>query len=516
MNHKQNIQWVKYANIALGFTSPLFLLIALAVAGFSIDWLGILIAGIASLTMLASGVFLLQRASQQQAAAEVAVESDTVDGIMTSATKKHTPIAPLRWSDRERPADIKILPRNRRQNVLGFGAALTGSSCKVFERMPGDRRDAVMRELFHPARMNLNVSRVTIGASDYHPELYSYSDEKDPSLEKFSIAKDRPYVLPIIQLARQINPDMYLFASPWSPPGWMKPIGTMLGGNMGPEHFKAYAKYFAKYLKAYQKEGIKIQAVTVQNEVEADQGGKMPACTWTRELECEFVRDHLGPTLISSGFPDVKIWMMDHNYDMEKRAIETMDDEGVREYCDAIAWHGYGGSADAVGRVHDALPDVEHHFTEFNTFLGEPPHTQYLGDWTFWGAQIGEAMRNWIRDYVMWNVALDEEGKPNIGPFNCGGVITVNSQTHEVMRSGGYWGLGHYSRFVKRDAYVVESIGSVQGLTHVAFINPDGSKVLVLTNAGDARSVSVEYAADRSLTTDVQLDANSVTTLFWR
>lgn len=447
--------------------------------------------------------------------AEPPKEVPTINGVMTSESKRLTPISPVTWRAKDRQADICIKLGARRQQILGFGAALTGSSCAVFHRMPALKRHAIMRELFHPLQMNYNVSRVSIGSSDYSPELYSYCDgnEPDPDMKRFSIEKDKPYVLPILKEARAINRDMYLLASPWSPPGWMKPIGTMLGGYMDNKHFAAYATYFVRYLEEYEKAGVPIQAITIQNEVEADQGGKMPACTWTKELEIEFVRDHLGPALWDADFAHVGVWMIDHNYDLEQRAIDTMNDEALRQYSDSIAWHGYGGSADAVSRVRDVHPAVDHHFTEFNTFLGAP---HYKTDWTFWGTQIGEAMRNWIKDYVMWNVALDEEGKPNIGPFNCGGVVTIDSKTGEITRSGGYYGLGHYSRYIKRNAWCVESTGNLEKLIHVAFTNPDGTKVLVLSNAGAERTVTIECIDNAQGIADIRIDADSVTTLFWK
>lgn len=439
-----------------------------------------------------------------------------IQGITTSATRKHDSIPALTWGDSAAGAtDIKVLPANTRQSILGFGAALTGSACAVLHRMPLTQRTRLMRELFSPIEMNLNVTRTSIGSSDYSPSLYSYCDSSvpDPELGKFSIAPDRADVLPTLKEALAINRGLYVFSSPWSPPGWMKPNGTMLGGAMDNRYLPAYAQYFVKFIKAYAAEGISIRAVTVQNEVQADQGGLMPACTWTTDLENEFVRDHLGPALADAHLNNVGIWMMDHNYDMEERAIKSLSDPGVRQFCNAIAWHGYGGDASAVSRVVAATQNSEHHFTEFNTFLDAP---QYMTDWTYWGTQIGEAMRNHVKDYVMWNVALDEHGKPNIGPFTCGGVVTVNSQTHEVSRSGGYWGLGHYSRYVRRGAVCVESTGNVEKLTHVAFRNPDGAHVMVLSNAGAARSVNIECEINgKPNFATIAMEADSVTTIYW-
>jgi glucosylceramidase len=508
MTPQDKVLLAKQAAMVSSSTSPFLLICVLAFAGVHINLWMVLAATAATFGILISSVLAIARMTSKKHMR--ALQDDTVHGVTSDMTQKHAQMPPMKWRAKEDSTPhITILPEHERQPILGFGGALTGSSCKVFDRMPAKERAGIMLELFHPQQMNLSVCRTSIGSSDYHPELYSYCDVPDP--RKFSVDRDRAYVLPTLKLALKINPSMYLFSSPWSPPGWMKPNGTMLGGTMNNTHFDAYAQYFVRFLEAYANEGIPIQAVTVQNEVEADQGGRMPACTWTRQLESEFVAHHLGPALMMSDYSDTAIWMMDHNFDMEQRAIDTLSDKAVRRYCNAIAWHGYGGSAEGVGRVHAAVPNAEHHFTEFNTFIDAP---DYLTNWTYWGTQIGEAMRNWCRDYVMWNVALDEHGKPNIGPFTCGGIVTIDSQTHAVTRSGGYWGLTHYSRFIRRGAHCIESSGSVAGLTHVAFANPDGTKVLVLSNAGEARTVTVEYAGTDKVF-DVGIEADSVTTLVW-
>lgn len=496
-------------------------IVAITIYGTQLPIASIILFSVSATLLLLAAVRLATSARRREEAQETDPGESApapITGIATSATRKHEAITAIAWqkttSEKSR---IQVLPLQLRQRILGYGAAFTGSACAVLHRMPADKRAQLMDDLLAPDRMNLNVARTSIGSSDYSPSLYSYCDsgQPDPLLTKFSIDQDKPFVVPILREALDVNPQMFFFSSPWSPPAWMKPNGTMLGGTMDNKHFPSYAQYFVKFIEAYRDAGIPVQAVTVQNEVQADQGGYMPACTWTTELECEFVRDHLGPALHKARLGHVNIWMMDHNYDMEERAKKTLSDTGVRSFCNAIAWHGYGGSADAVGRVHDAHPSSEQHFTEFNTFIDAP---QYLTDWTYWGTQIGEAMRNHVRDYVMWNIVLDEKGKPNIGPFSCGGVVTVDSTTHEVTHSGGYWGLGHYSRFVKRGAFCVESKGAFEKLTHAAFRNPDGSMVMVLSNAGSARSVTVEYAdmmSGEPQFATIEMEADSVVTLRW-
>ncbi|HEY9793716.1 MAG TPA: glycoside hydrolase family 30 beta sandwich domain-containing protein [Candidatus Obscuribacterales bacterium] len=497
----------------MGVPGPFMLIGVLALAGVHITWWMIALALFGTIAVLVSAIFQAIAEGKNNNNRSSLVADDAFGGFTTSAAgKRHTPIDPISWrqADPDAQPNVVIDPSIIGQKILGFGAALTGSSCAVLNRMPTNDHLMIMDELFRTDQMNLNVNRLSIGASDYSTDLFSYCDgPADPQLTRFSVDKDRQDVLPVVSEAVALNGDMFLLASPWSPPAWMKPNGTMLGGAMGDKYFDAYAQYFVRYLQAYEKWGISIDAITVQNEVDADQGNTMPSATWSKQLEAEFVKLHLGPALRAAGCKTL-IWIIDHNFDLEQRAIDSLSDAELLKWIDGIAWHGYFGSADAVGRVHDAHPHSNHYFTEFNTFYNVP---DYHTDWTHWGQVIGEAMRNWCRSYTMWNVALDEHGLPKIGPFDCGGVISIDSQTNEVVRSGGYWGLGHYSKAVRRGALRIDSRGDVADLTHVAFVNPDGGKVLVLSNKGADRTITID---DGDRLANIALEADSVTTLIWR
>ncbi len=174
---------------------------------------------------------------------------------------------------------IELNPAKKFQEMLGFGAAFTDGACYTLNRLDAPVREQLFHELFHPAEMGLNVCRTCMGSSDYSTEVFSYDEgEPDPEMKRFSIAHDQAYVLPILREARKQNPDLFLFSSPWSPPGWMKAGGSMLGGSMRQHSFAPYALYFVKFLQAYAAEGVPLQAVSIQNEVDTDQDGRMPAC----------------------------------------------------------------------------------------------------------------------------------------------------------------------------------------------------------------------------------------------
>ena len=436
----------------------------------------------------------------------------------TFRDNRYAPGTSLAWKPAAATAAdaIALDPHATRQEILGFGGALTDATCYMIGQLKDDERQAVMHDLFAPGEMALNVCRTCIGASDYSRTAYTFdeSDQPDPELKKFSIEHDKAYILPVLREARKVNPELFLFSSPWSPPGWMKSSGTMLGGAMRKHSYEPYARYFLKFLEAYKADGVTIDAVTVQNEVDADQDGRMPACLWGHEYEMEFVKDHLGPALRKAGMA-TKIWVLDHNYALWGRAIDELSDPDVYEYVDGIAWHGYVGEPTAMTRVHEAFPRKNAYWTEGGSMITA---SDYQTDWATWAETFNGIFANWSRSITAWNLVLDEKGAPNIGPFSCGGLITVDNATHKITKSGMYWALAHYARHVRRGAKVFATngvgVGAAQAtpVTHSGFRNPDGSYVVVLANRGPERRVQLVLGASAL---EIDLPADSVHTLEW-
>jgi len=459
-------------------------------------------AGVAA---TAAGDLGIAKASGAPATGEITVR-------LTGGNLRYAAAPPLAWRPARVAAENAIVldPSKKFQEILGFGAAFTDAACYTFNRLEPSARQELFHELFHPSEMGLSVCRSCIGSSDYSTEVFSYDEgEPDPDMARFSIAHDRAYVLPMLREARKANPGLFLFSSPWSPPGWMKAGGSMLGGSMRQRYFAPYAKYFLKFLQGYAAEGVPIQAVTVQNEVDTDQDARMPACTWAQEYEMGFVKNHLGPLLAQNGFT-TKIWILDHNYNLWGRAVAELDDPDVRKFCNAVAFHGYVGTPEMMSKVHDAYPDVNLYWTE-----GGPDYAaaDYQTDWANWGQTFTQVLRNWCQSITGWNLALDEKGTPNIGPFSCGGMVTIHSQTREITRSGQYWAFAHFSRNIKRGARRFESTGKVTGIDHVACENLDGQRLLVITNSGDAKTVIVKQG---NASAELAMAASSMATLVWR
>ena len=181
----------------------------------------------------------------------------------------------------------------------------------------------------------------------------------------------------------------------------------------------------------------------------------------------------------------------------------------MRKFCNDVAWHGYVGQAEMMKKVKDDFPDVGMHWTE-----GGPDYTSpdYLTDWTHWTKVFSEAMHNGCESITAWNLALDEKGRPNIGPFPCGGIVTIHSESLEVTRSGQFWALMHFSRFIHRGATYMESLCADSGVHHVFLQNADGTNIAVVGNSGEPRSVSLQLG---DLTTEVPLRKNAIATLMW-
>ncbi|MBE7220739.1 MAG: hypothetical protein INR64_19905, partial [Caulobacteraceae bacterium] len=356
--------------------------------------------------------------------------------------------------------------------MLGFGSAFTEGACTVLSAMSASARAALLGEVYGPAGLNLSVARSCIGASDYSTHAFSYDEGStpDPTLQRFSIAPDRPAVIPVLQELQRERPDLFLFASPWSPPAWMKYGGSMLGGSIRPENLAVYARYIGRYLDAYAAEGVRVQAVTVQNEIDADQGGRMPAAAWPQETDSLYMSTHLGPELARRG-GRTRMWMLDHNYNLAGRVLDQLADPRVNAVVDAVAWHGYVGAPTEMTRVHDAFSTKGAHWTEGGAMVDDP---DYLTGWTKWAQTIAGVLNNRAQSFTTWNVALDEHGRPNIGPFTCGGLVTVRSSDHAVVRTGLYYALGHYARVIARGDRILASRAVRPELTCVAAQGREG------------------------------------------
>jgi glucosylceramidase len=443
-----------------------------------------------------------------------ATPSGAIRRWSTHGMLRHAAQPALAWSTASgNPRNAIAVESSRQaQSILGFGAAFTDAACYNLSLLSPQQRAPLFEELFSEKGLGLSVSRICIGSSDYARNAYSFDDSPvpDPELKNFSIDHDKAYILPILREVRAVNAAHWILASPWSPPGWMKQYNTMMGGVIRQRNMGIYARYFEKFLDAYAAEGVRVNSVTPQNEVDTDQDGNMPACAFPQEFETAFVSRHLGPMMLKARNP-ADIWILDHNYDLWGRVVCMLDKPELRPFVQGVAWHGYVGEAEMMTRVYHAHPDVDHFWTEGGSFISNPA---YLTEWSKWATDFTGILRNRARCIIAWNYALDEAGKPNIGPFDCAGVVTIDSKTQEIRRGGQYWAFAHFSSHIKRGARVIESLGEVHEVSHVAALNPDGSHVAILTNNSETAQKVTLLAGGAAV--EVELAPQSVETLEWK
>ena len=335
----------------------------------------------------------------------------------------------------------------------GFGVALTGASCYELARMEPAARKKLLTDIYGKDGLNLSVARLAIGSCDYSAEIYTYDDVPgDIELKHFSIERDRAYILPMIKEILEIRPDLKFFASPWSPPGWMKTGGFICGGYMRTKYIDVFADYIIKYLEAYEKEGIHISALTPQNEPDVDQYGKFPACIWNPDQEAKYIFT-LSDKLKAKGM-DVDIWFHDHNFNGWRRVNWMLEEyPKLTECCSSAAFHYYNGCIEMIDRIKEEHPEIRFQFTEGGPRLKDC----FADDWCKWGTMMAKALNHGCETFTGWNLMLDEEGRPNVGHCYCAGLVTLNSVTEELSYSGQYRAFNHFAHFIQNGAEIYRS-----------------------------------------------------------
>ncbi|WP_375436867.1 glycoside hydrolase family 30 beta sandwich domain-containing protein [uncultured Hymenobacter sp.] len=407
---------------------------------------------------------------------------------------------------------IEVDEKQTFQPIDGFGYCLTGGSAQLLHAMAPAARAAILRELFATDGTNIGVSylRLSIGASDLDATVFSYDDlpagQTDPTLAKFSLAPDRTHLLPVLKEILAINPNIKILGSPWSPPPWMKTNNNSKGGSLKPEFYDAYARYFAKYIQGMKAEGIRIDAVTVQNE--PLHPGNNPSLLMLAEQQTEFVKKNLGPTFKAEKI-DAKIIVYDHNADRPDYPLTILNDPEANKYVDGSAFHLYAGPIDALSKVHDAHPDKNLYFTE--QWVGSKSKFSENVPWHVRTLIIG-ATRNWSRTVLEWNLAADPQQNPHTpgGCTECRGALTLDGD--QVTREDAYYIIAHASKFVRPGSVRIASTTS-KTLPNVAFKAPNGDRVLVVQNDSPApQTFSVQQQGRTFAST---LPAGGVGTYVW-
>ncbi|MDQ1257823.1 MAG: hypothetical protein QG656_2429 [Candidatus Hydrogenedentes bacterium] len=398
-----------------------------------------------------------------------------------------------------------IEPDKTYQTILGMGSSLEHTTCYNISLLDAAKQAEVIEKLFDPEKgIGMNLVRICIGTSDFAPlPYYSYDDmpegETDPALEHFSIEKDRAYILPVLKMALAQNPKLLFLASPWSPPGWMKRGGGLCGGTLLEECYGVYAQYLAKFVKAYEAEGIPIHALTLQNEpgmVHKD----YPTSLWNGDKQRDFIKNHLGPVFKEQGIA-AKIWCFDHNFNNLKFPQAVLSDPDAAQYVDGTAFHFYEGKPEAMTELHEQFPDKHIYFTEGSTFQ------------TTGALKLMTFFRNWAESYNSWVTVLDENHGPNSGPHGASATcIMLDTAAKSLEYRFDYYMYGQFMKFIQRGAVRIASNEGGRDLSNIAFKNPDGSIVTVVVNRRDKTEFKI-LCGGQSVTTAIP--AKSVATYVW-
>lgn len=399
----------------------------------------------------------------------------------------------LTFSDFSQPSEAQpavfVDPARRFQTFLGIGGAFTDAAAETWAKLPEEKQAELMNAYFDPAAgIGYSFGRTNMNSCDFSSDTYTYVEEGDKELKTFSIAHDEKYKIPFIKKAMATaGADFPLFISPWSPPAWMKDNNNMLfGGTLLPEYYQSWADYFVKYIRALEQSGVPVWGLTVQNEPMARQTWE--SCIYTAEEERNFIRDYLGPTLHGNGLGEKKLIAWDHNRDLlYHRASTILSDPAAAKYVWGIGFHWY--EVWTGGRQYENVKRVAEAFPEVNLLLTEACHYPFsweaIDQWK-WGEIYGENMihdfNNGAVAWTDWNIILDETGGPNhVGNFCFAPVhARVSEGTLHYMNS--YYYIGHFSKFIRPGATRIISSSSRAQLMTTAFINTDGSLVVVVMN----------------------------------
>src|SRR5579859_6775921 len=306
------------------------------------------------------------------------------------------------------PGDVTVSPGQVFQPFLGAGAALTDAAACVLTRyLTPAGRHALLTELFSPHGRNWRMLRVCMGSPDFRSERigYTYADgPADPSLSRFSVARDTAFITPVIKEILAINPDVRVLATPWTPPKWMLASGRFESSDctFDGRYLARYARYFVKFIQAYRALGIPIWAVTAQNEAV---GGMFTSLT--RGQESGFIGTHLGPALAAAGLGEVSIFAMDDQWSKAAYGRAVYASPAAHRHTAGIAYHGYAGGPAAMSPAYG-----EQHLTEWRSLVSEPLGVTMAG---MAGGYIAGGVSNWARSVILWNLALDQNGEPNVG-----------------------------------------------------------------------------------------------------
>ena len=440
-------------------------------------------------------LFLQQLDAQKSSEGRSIIVYTTAQGTSDRLTQTAT----LEFKDFGQPLETQVCvfvdTTHTFQTMLGIGGALTDASAETFAKLPKDRQQEFLHAYFdaHDG-LGYTLVRTNINSCDFSSDTYVYVSDNDKTLKSFDIRHDRKFKIPFIKQAMAAaGGKLTLFVSPWSPPAWMKDNNSMLqGGRLLPQFRQTWADYYIKFIRAYEREGIPVWGLSVQNEPMAKQ--RWESCIYTGEEERDFIKKYLGPTLQKAGMLSKKLIAWDHNRDLVyQRASTVLNDPEAAKYIWGIGFHWYEtwtGSKmefDNLKRVAESFPKKNLLFTEGCV---EKFDLNRVNDWSL-GERYGFSMINDFNSgtvgWTDWNILLDETGGPNhVGNF-CFAPIIADTRNGSLIYTNCYYYIGHFSKFIRPGAKRIISSSNRDILQTTAFKNKDGKIAVVVMNTGDEK-----------------------------
>ncbi len=437
--------------------------------------------------------------AQQKSTVSYGTKKVTVFTTAKDSGKPMTQTEVLTFKTLKQPVETQTLifvdPNRTFQTFIGVGGAITDASAEVFAKLPKAAQQELLTAYYDKTKgIGYTIARTNINSCDFSSDIYTYVAENDKALASFNIDHDRKFKIPLIKQATvAAGGKINLFVSPWSPPAWMKSNNNMLkGGTLLPAFNQSWANYYVKFIQAYEKEGMPVWGLTVQNEPMATQ--RWESCLYSAEEERDFIKNFLGPTLAKNNFSSKKLIGWDHNRDLiYQRASTLLEDQEAAKYIWGIGFHWYetwtgsNQNFENLKSVHEAFPTKQLIFTEGCV---EKFGFDRINEWAL-GERYGLSMINDFNAgtaaWTDWNILLDENGGPNhVGNF-CFAPIHADTRSGKLLYTNSYYYIGHFSKFIKPGAKRIASSPSRTMLQSTAFQNPDGSIAVVVMNNTDQK-----------------------------
>ncbi|MTK52070.1 glycoside hydrolase family 30 protein [Paludibacter sp.] len=403
----------------------------------------------------------------------------------------------LQFHKAQQPVEKEIWvfvdPTKAFQSVIGIGGAITDASAETFAKLPVEKQNEILKAFFDPKNgIGYSMIRTNIGSCDFSSDSYSYVDSHDTQLKTFNVSHDEKYKIPLIKKATTTGGGkLPLFVSPWSPPAWMKDNNSLIhGGKLLPEYAQSWANYLVKFIRTYESKGIPVWGISVQNEPMAIQTWE--SCIFTADEERDFIKNHLGPTLVKTGLGSKKLIAWDHNRDLfYQRASGIMSDPEAAKYVWGFGYHWYetwsgsGMQFENLKRVKEAFPSKHIFFSEGCI---EKYDASKVNEWWL-GERYGKSMiidfNNGSEGWIDWNILLDQTGGPNHAGNFCYAPVHADTNTGALTYTNIFYYQGHFSKFVKPGAKRIACSTTRDQLLATAFRNQDGIIDVIVMNPTD-------------------------------